>query len=69
MLDISIPKIVVDATSHSPSMVSSTCRPITCVNAHVSLHRGDGYCSGEGFDEGGGQAFREGSGRGVLIFS
>jgi hypothetical protein len=44
MLDISIPKIVIDATSHSPSMVSSTCRPITCVTAHVSLHRGDGYC-------------------------
>jgi hypothetical protein len=45
MLDISIPKIVVDATSHSPSMVSLMCRPITCVTAHVSLHRGDGYCS------------------------
>jgi hypothetical protein len=44
MLDISIPKIVVDATSFSPSMVSSTCRLITCVTAHLSLHRGDGYC-------------------------
>jgi hypothetical protein len=44
MLDISIPKIVVDATSQSPSKVSSTCRPITCVIAHLSLHRGDGYC-------------------------
>jgi hypothetical protein len=45
MLNISIPKIVVNATSHSPSMVSLMCRPITCVTAHVSLHRGDGYCS------------------------
>ncbi len=44
MLDIRISKIVVDATSHSPSVVSLTCRPITCVTAHISLHRGDGYC-------------------------
>jgi hypothetical protein len=44
MLDISMPKIVVNATSYSPSMVSSTCRPIMCVTAHLSLHRGDGYC-------------------------
>jgi hypothetical protein len=44
MLDNRIPTIVVDATSYSPSMVCSTCRPITCVTAHVSLHRGDGYC-------------------------
>jgi hypothetical protein len=46
MLDIRIPTIVVDATSYSPSMVSSMCRPITCVTAHLSLHRGDGYCRG-----------------------
>ncbi len=44
MLDISIPKIVVNATSHSPSIVSSTCRLIMCVTTHISLHRGDGYC-------------------------
>jgi hypothetical protein len=44
MLDISISKIVVNATSHSLSMVSLTCRPITCVTAHVSLHIGDEYC-------------------------
>ncbi len=43
MLDISIPKIVVNATSHSLSVVSLTCKAITCVTAHVSLHRGDGY--------------------------
>ncbi len=46
MLDISIPKIVVDATSYSPSMVSLTCRPITCVTTYLSLHSGDGYCRG-----------------------
>jgi hypothetical protein len=44
MLDISIPKIVIDATSHFLSMVSLMCRPITCVTAHVHLHRDDGYC-------------------------
>ncbi len=44
MLEIRIPTIVVNATSYSPSMVSLTCRPITCVTAHLSLHRGDGYC-------------------------
>ncbi len=32
MLDISTPKIVVYAKSHSPSMVSLMCRPITCVD-------------------------------------
>jgi hypothetical protein len=45
MLDIRIPTIVVNATSYSLSMVSMTCGPITCVNAHLSLHRGDGYCN------------------------
>jgi hypothetical protein len=45
MLDIRIPTIVVFATSYSPSIVSSRCRPITCVTAHLSLHRGDGYCT------------------------
>ncbi len=45
MLDISIPKIVVHATLYSQSMVSLTCRPITCVTAYLSLHRSDGYCN------------------------
>ncbi len=46
MLDIRIPTIVINATSYSPSMVCSTCRAITCVTTHLSLHRGHGYCTG-----------------------
>ncbi len=53
MLDIRIPTIVFDATSYSPSMVSSMCRPITCVlpiQAHTEVIGTalwpDGYAGG-----------------------